>query len=331
MAALRAAALALIATIGAGAGAPPARAQQSLPEAGPDSLPQGSEVTAPLRRGPNGEIQVITPELLQKNGEPVCAPDALCVGQGGTYKSLAAALAAAKPGATIDLVGGTYREAATIAVPGLTLRGTAGRPHLDCAGLAPAGDRACLLLAAKSITLETLEITGAAGACIANALNQDFTVRDVICHDSEAGVRSDGGAVLIERSEFFENGRGGIGDADFEGNCALTVRGSAFRDAASGDELSAACAKIEITDSIFRSMNSEHTIEFPAAGDALVYRSTLETRPSAGKEIIALREQVLRAPGQSRPEAGWLSPICGLMPRFAITTSARKARSRSRA
>ncbi len=270
---------------------------RACPRPVPTSLPQGSEVTAPLRRGSNGEIEVITPELLQKNGEPVCAPDALCVGQGGTYKSLAAALAAAKPGATIDLVGGTYREAATIAVPGLTLRGTAGRPHLDCAGLAPAGGRACLLLAAKSVTLETLEITGAAGACIANAPNQDFTVRDVICHDLEAGVRGDGGAALIERSEFFANGRDGSGDGVFEGACTLTVRGSAFRDAASGDELAAACGKIEITDSTFRSMSSEHTIVFPAAGDVLIYRSTVETQPSVGKEIIAYASKSCAHPG----------------------------------
>ena len=297
MDAVRTAVLALLAAVSVGAGVPPARAQQSLPGAGTNSLPQGSDVTAPLRRGPNGEIEVVTPELLRKSGEPICAPDALCVGEGGTYKSLAAALAVAKPGATIDLVGGTYREAAAIAVPGVTLRGIAGRPHLDCAGLAPAGGRACLLLAAKSITLETLEITGAAGACIANAPNRDFAVRDVICHDFEAGVRGDGGAALIEGSEFFENGRDGSGDGVFEGDCTLTVRGSAFRDAASGDELSAACGKIEITDTTFRSTSSAHTIEFPAGGDVLIYRSTLETRPSSGKEIIAFASKSCAHPG----------------------------------
>ncbi|HUK59164.1 MAG TPA: hypothetical protein VLV50_08015 [Stellaceae bacterium] len=277
---------------------PAARAQQGLPEAGASSLPSGSEVTQPLRRGPNGEIEVVTPEALRKSGEALCAPDALCVGEGGAYKTLAAALAAAKPGATIDIIGGTYHEAAVITVPRVTLRGSAGRPLFDCAGQALGEGRACFFLAASGITLETLEVSGAAEACIANAHGDDFAVRDVICHDSQSGVRGDGGKVLIERSEFFANGRGGTeGNAEFTNGCNLSVRGATFRDAASGSELSAACAKVEITDATFRGMTSEHTLEFPAAGDVLVYRSSFTELPSAGQDIITYASKSCDYPG----------------------------------
>src|SRR5689334_6819749 len=83
-----------------------------------------------------------------------CAAATLCVGPGGAYATIGAALAAAQPGDTIEIIAGTYRESLVLATPGLTLRGVGGAPHVTCAGLRPAANKACLLLAAADITLD---------------------------------------------------------------------------------------------------------------------------------------------------------------------------------
>ncbi len=101
-----------------------------------------------------------------------------------------------------------------VATRDITIRGVAGTPHIDCAGLKLAGDKACILLAADGITLENLEISGAVlpddvganGACIRNERALSFTLRRVVCHGSQDGLLTDGGGAVIENSEFYDNG-----------------------------------------------------------------------------------------------------------------------------
>jgi hypothetical protein len=163
-----------------------------LPDAGEAELPGTPPPIGPLRRGAHGEIEVVTPETERKAGRPLCDKGAKCVGEGEAFPTLASALAAAKPGDTIDVIGNTYREAAVIAVPRLTLRGTAGRPHFDCAGIALAGDKACLAVAADGVTLDNLEISGAASpsvgaaACVRSDGNLRLTLNDIFCHASQS-------------------------------------------------------------------------------------------------------------------------------------------------
>jgi len=127
----------------------------------------------------------------------------------------------------------------TVAVRNLTIRGVKGQPHFDCGGITLQSDKACLVLAADGITLENLDISGAQisesaganGACIRNEPNMSFTLRGIICHASQAGVMSEGGTILVENSEFFDNGWGGAAhNVSFGGDCTLVVRGSIFRD-----------------------------------------------------------------------------------------------------
>ena len=113
------------------------------------SLPGGSGKVAPIRRGPDGHLEVVDPtKSVDPAGRGPCAVGTLCVGPGHAYETLAAAAAVARPGDVIEVVAGTYQESVVLKTPKLVVRGIGGRPHFDCAGLRPAWDKACLVLAA---------------------------------------------------------------------------------------------------------------------------------------------------------------------------------------
>jgi Right handed beta helix region len=237
-----------------------------------------------------------------------CAADAICVGPEQAYPSLAAALAVARPGDTVEVVGGTYRESDAIEVPRLTIRGVAGRPHFDCAGLRLAEQRSCLFLAADGITLDNLEISGAVlpderggnGACILNARGTSFTLRRISCHASQEGLLTNGGRVVIEQSEFYDNGWNALThNVYFSGDCiAVIVRGSVFRDARVGHEFKSRCPQNTISYSYFRSTRGSRDLDLSDGGQTLVYDSTLvKTEGAENAEIIGFAPESCRHPG----------------------------------
>lgn len=261
-------------------------------------LPPSPTLIGPLHRDSQGQLHVATPGSADSRAR--CEKAALCVGKGGRYATLSAALAAAAPGALIEILGGVYHEAAEIKVPRVTLRGIGGTPHIDCSGEPLAGDKACLFLAAAGITLENLEISGAThGACISDEPGTDFTLRRVYCHSSQEGVVAAGGVITIEDSQFFDNGwTRAAHNADFSGNCTLTVRGSIFRDARLGNEFTSGCRKTEISSSTFSSTQGISELDFPTGGDTLIYRSTIaKGAGSDGKTIIAFARDGCTHPG----------------------------------
>lgn len=75
------------------------------------------------------------------------------------FPDIATALAGAPPGSTIELAPGTYREAVTIDVEGITLRGAAGENTavvLDGQGTRPVG----IAVFAPGVTVENLSVVG---------------------------------------------------------------------------------------------------------------------------------------------------------------------------
>ena len=278
--------------------APPGRAGEPAGlrlAADAPQLPSTSTPIAPLRRRSDGTLEVVTPKTDKAEGTAACARGAICVGPGLTYPTLAAGLAVAKPGDTVDVVAGIYRESARIAIKNLTLRGVAGRPHFDCRGLALAEDLACLVVAASGVVIEEVEISGAAvpieggglAACVRNEPNFGFTLRRITCHGSQNGVIANGGDIVIEDSEFYDNGgTREMNNAAFLGKCTVTVRGSTFRDARSGDEFQSRCKQTRISDSTFRSTAGAFDLDIADGGDALVYRSTLTKNANAASEMI---------------------------------------------
>jgi hypothetical protein len=271
-------------------------------------LPEAESPLGEFRRSPNGQIEVIDPTKERGSGKALCDAGTVCVGPGQAYTSLASAINAARDGDTIEVVAGTYHETATIRASNVTVRGIAGRPKIDCGGIRIAGDKACLLLAGNNITLDSLEITGAEvpaplganGACIRNEANRNFTVHDVICHGSQNGILTDGGEIVIENSEFYDNGwTGSTHNVYFSGDCIkVTVRGSTFRDARVGHEFKSRCRKTDISDSTFRGTSGSRDLDIPDGGDTLVYRSTLlMTQGAESDEIIGFAAESCRMPG----------------------------------
>jgi hypothetical protein len=286
---------------------PPTAVAQTLPSSEPH-LPDAPDPVGELHRDKTGKIVVTDPTTQQGTGQRACSAGVVCVGPGQAYRTLSAALAAVRQGDVIEVVGGVYHETARIAHRNVTIRGINGRPHFDCKGVRIAGDKACLLLAADGITLENLEISGAEisqasganGACIRNEPNASFTLRKVICHGSQEGILSDGGSIVIEDSEFYDNGwTDRTHNVYLGGNCAsVTVRGSTFRDARIGHEFKARCRKTTISDSTFRSTRGSRNIDLPDGGEAMIYRSTFTKGTGAqSQEIIGYAAESCRYPG----------------------------------
>jgi hypothetical protein len=296
----------LLAAVVASAAAPQPAPVSLSADAAPPRLPEASPPIAPLRRGADGQIEIDRPATERSAGTPFCDKRAICVGPGQRHRTLASALEAARDGAVIELIGGTYHESATLARRGLTLRGVAGRPHIDCAGVALAGDKACLLLSGEGITLDNLEVSGAASAanarnpaaCISNEADANFTLTRILCHDSQNGVLARGGTIVIAESEFYDNGGArGADNGAFDGGCLLTVRASTFRDARGGAELRSRCLSTTITDSTFRSGRSEVILDLPDGGETMIYRSTLEKYSDTFGDIIRFSADSCRHPG----------------------------------
>lgn len=253
-------------------------------EAGPH-LPSAPSLSGAVKRGPNGEIELFDPTKEKGSGPSACDANAICVGPGQAYTTFASAAQAARDGDLIEIVAGTYHESAAIGQANVTVRGIKGRPHIDCSGTEPAGDKACVLLNGNAITLENLEISGAQipdslganAACIRNGHDKSYTVRNVICHGSQNGILSDGGTIVIENSEFYDNGwTGQTHNVYFSGNCnSVTVRNSTFRDAHVGHEFKSRCAETKISGSTFRSTHGSRDLDIPDGGATLVENSTL--------------------------------------------------------
>ena len=308
-------ALATIACTAALCAATPAARGSEIPNTGSGfaiagnapHLPAGSSPVGPVHRRADGQIELIAPTAKNTTAAELCAPNTLCVGQGKTYATLAAALAVAREHNVIEVAGGTYRESTAVTVPDLTIRGVEGQPHFDCAGIKLESDKACLLLAADGATLENLEISGAQiadstggnGACIRNEPSISFTLRRIVCHASQSGILSEGGTILIESSQFFDNGWGGSAhNVNFSGDCIVTVRGSTFRDTRVGHEFKSRCAKTMITDSTFRSTKGSRDLDIADGGETSVFRSVLIKTPGTGNpDLIGFASESCTHPG----------------------------------
>jgi hypothetical protein len=278
------------------------------------SLPGGGVSMGQLKRGPDGRLMVVDPtQKVGSSGLGPCSPQSLCVGPGRAYETVASAAMAARPGDVIEIVAGTYRESVALTTPKLTVRGVGGRPHFDCAGLDIAGGKGCFLLAGPDITLENLEISGAEisrkmggnGACVRNEPDKSFTLRKILCHGSQDGILTTGGSVVIEGSEFYDNGWNGPGhdiwghNIYLAGNCPkVTVRDSNFHDAREGHEFKSRCSITVIENSTFHAVRGSRAIDVPDGGSVTITGGTIIQEPTVqNNEMIGYAAESCRYPG----------------------------------
>src|SRR5262249_42530898 len=131
-------------------------------------------------------------------------------------------------------------------------------------------------LAGANITLENLEISGAAvseedgnnGACVRNEPGMSFSLRRIVCHDSQNGILSDAPNVVIEGSEFYNNGwNGKTHNAYLTVHCErVTVRDSVFRDAKVGHEFKSRCRDTVISNTTFHAVRGSRALDISDGG-----------------------------------------------------------------
>lgn len=143
-----------------------------------------------------------------------CMADAavLQVGPGRSLKTPSAAAFKARNGDVIEIDAGTYAgDVAVWRQQRLTIRGVRGYAHLKADGHA-AEDKAIWVIKGDNTTVEYVEFSGARvsdenGAGIRQE-GADLTVKHCYFHDNENGILGGAGEVVIESSEFANNGFG---------------------------------------------------------------------------------------------------------------------------
>jgi nitrous oxidase accessory protein NosD len=256
----------------------------------PQLPPASKLLPGALQRTTNGTL---APQLANRPQLRVCPEPS---GPACQFTDLAAATAAAPPGAEIILAPGTYEQGAVLAKDGLTLRGEPGA-HLKGH---PVEGKAALVVRATGVTIEgiecsDIEVPDGNGACI-RIEGDDLAVRNVNFHDNQDGILSGpgGGTVLVENSRFERNGYGGqahslyigknVREFVFRGNTVLSTKDE-------GHGVKSRAQKTVIENNVIAGLdgNDSRAIDLPNGGDAIIRGNLLEKGPiSANNQMIGL-------------------------------------------
>lgn len=193
------------------------------------------------------------PRYVAGNEATVPGGRVLRVGAGRQFATPAAAAQAAQSGDTVEFDAGTYPSGSALwPQDNLTIRGVAsgddGKSVARARILASARgieDRDVWLMTGNEVRIENVEISGARAGTSRNGaairhMGRNLALRNVYLHNNENGLltgdRAPEGDVLIEHSEFANNGFGdGLSHNIYVGRArSLTVRFSWSHDARSG-------------------------------------------------------------------------------------------------
>jgi hypothetical protein len=260
----------------------------------------------------------IVPALLAAAGSAGAAT--LSVGPGKTYVAPCAAIAAAKDGDTIEIVGDwTYSgDVCAVARNNLTIRGVQGRPVIDAAGR-QFGNKGTWVVTGNNITVENVEMLGSKvmdgnGAAL-RLEGTNFTLRQAFIHDNENGIlmgANRNSNVVIEHSEFGHNGHGdGQTHNLYIGNAkSLTFRYNYSHDAVIGHDLKSRALFNMIAYNRFSSTppgkqgstasgKPSYEIDLPNAGTSYIIGNVIE-QPAINdnSNIVAYGEEGPTNPGQ---------------------------------
>lgn len=220
----------------------------------------------------------------------------LQVGAGKTYAKIAAAIAAARAGDTIEIAPGTYLNDAAQIQKDLTIRGVgATRPKLKSTKLIANRKGIFVVGGAAKVVVENLEFSGARvsdgnGAGI-RMQGKSLDVRGCFFHDNENGILAGGSTaytVLVERSEFAANGVQGSGyqhNIYISGDCIrFTFRYNYSHHAKSGHNLK---SRAKLNYILYNRLMDEttgsasYTIDLPQGGRSYVIGNLLQQGPKA--------------------------------------------------
>ena len=222
----------------------------------------------------------------------------LQVGPDAAYTRPSAAIAAAADGDTVEIAPGRYEDCAVVHQNRLVLEGSG--PGVVLAGPV-CQDKALLVVAGTTVTLRRLTLEGARAP-----------------DGNGAGVRAEGGDVLIADSRFLDNQNGiltganpdatvTVEDSDFIGNgaclqaCAhgiyagrigrLVVRRTRFLATRQGHAIKSRALVTEVEDSDIRdgpTGTGSYLVDVPQGGDILIARNRMEKGPHSGNPLTAI-------------------------------------------
>src|SRR4051812_40134335 len=231
----------------------------------------------------------------------------LSVGSGKPYSTIAAAVAAAQNGDTIEVRAGTYVNGYVSISKNITLQGVGGMVSMVSTGLIPNGK--AIFITNGDITINNFEFSGAKvadgnGAGIRYE-GGNLTLNNSYFHDNQDGLLGGSfptGTLTINNSEFAYNGTGdGQTHNLYIGAIAnLTIDNSYFHDASEGHEIKSRALNTTITNSRIYDLNStaSYSIDLPNGGNALIQNSVIEQGPnSPNSTIIAYGEEGSLNPG----------------------------------
>ena len=242
----------------------------------------------------------------------------LSVGAGQTYSTLAAAVAAAAAGDTIDIYGGTYtNQTADITKP-LTLVGVDGTPVFTATGQL-SNDKGFLVIDA-STTVENITFENAlADPASNNGAGIRYQSGNLTVLDSSFISNQDGilatptvggtGAVVVRNSLFKDNGvasgpGAGFAHALYATDLAsLTVTGSTFQGTQTGHDIKSRAVDTVIIGNYLDdgvTGTTSYAIDLPNGGNATIIGNTIDQGPNTQNPImVAYGEEGLTHTGNT--------------------------------
>ena len=223
----------------------------------------------------------------------------LTVGSGQQYPTIAAAVAAAQSGDTINVQAGTYTNDFIIDNDkDLTLQAVGGPVKLVATVNAPDG-KAIITEGYRgaNLTINGFDISGAKvadgnGAAIRYEGGK-LILNDVYIHNNQDGIltaNAPTGSIAINNSEFAFNGTGDgrthniyVGDIG-----TLSINNSYIHDAKVGHEIKSRAENTTITNSRIFDNNStaSYSIDLPNGGNATIQNNVIEQGPNSENGFI---------------------------------------------
>jgi hypothetical protein len=240
---------------------------------------------------------------------PPAVADTLKVGPGQPFKTVSAAIAAAKDGDTVEVAAGTYDNDYAEIAKTITLTAVGGFAHLRSTGNIP--NRKGILVTDADITIDGFSFSGARvseqdggnGAGI-RYQRGNLTLNGCYFADNQNGIMGVGdgnGTVTVTKSEFFRNGAPAGPSAGLTHNLYLSglakvdVADSYFHGANVGHEFKSRAKQTTITRSRFvdgPNGTASYSIDLPNGGEATISDSQIEQGPmSQNPAMIAFGEE----------------------------------------
>jgi hypothetical protein len=223
----------------------------------------------------------------------------LRVGSGKKYSTIAAAVAAAKNGDTIEVDAGTYINQYVSINKNIILKGVGGM--IEMVATSPIPNGKAIFVTDGDITIENFTFSGARvadrnGAGIRHQTG-NLVLNNTGFFNNEMGVMTansgSGTSLTINNSEFSFNqvapGYGRIGHNLYAGSIgSLTVDNSYFHDAGVGHQIKSRATSTTITNSRIYDLNgtASYSIDLPNGGEAVIQNNIIEQGPRSQNPTI---------------------------------------------